>query len=166
MHSEVTVRPAQLSVTYLVLALFVYSLLLITFLLLPLLPSILLVVTRLTGGFMEPVYGTAENQIFNIAASFAPIPLSSRSRIIDLRWSRLFTLSEIRDEHMADFVKQSVSGHEQEISEKLLAILVIQIGQRVLPCLRHLINHLMYGQLARTTLGIIYPICLTYLRIH
>ena len=115
---------------------------------------------------MEPIYGAAEDQIFNIAAGFTPIPVKPHSRIIDLWWSRLFTLSEIRDEHMADLVKQSVSGHEQEISEKLLAILVGQIGQRVLVCLRHLINHLMYGQLARTTLVMIYMVRLTYLCIQ
>ena len=63
---------------------------------------------------------------------------------------------------MADFVKQSVGGHEQEVPEKLLAILVRRIGQRVLVCLRHLINHLMYGQLARTILITIYTVCLTY----
>ena len=61
---------------------------------------------------MEPVDGAAENQILIIAAGFAPIPVKLHSRVIDLWWSILFTLGEIRDEHMADFVKQSVSSHE------------------------------------------------------
>ena len=145
----------QLSVTYLVLNLLAWTPLLLMLLLLTLLPFILLIVMRLADGFMEPVYGTAENPIFNIAAGFALIVISAHSGIIDWWWSRLLTLSEISDEHMADFMEQSMRGHEQEISEKLLAILVV--------CLRHLINHLTYGQLAGTTLVISCTVYFTYL---